>query len=60
MHKGHAPAVDGCKPSYTEQREKRIDGYRVTYEYNGQKYQTEMPSDPGQKIWVRVDIRPAR
>lgn len=55
-----ARQVQRCKTSYREQREERIDGYRVTYRYNGQKYQTEMPYDPGQTIRVRVDIRPAR
>ena len=51
--------VERCKTSYQEHREERIDGYRVTYRYHGQKYQTEMPHDPGRKIRVRVDVRPA-
>lgn len=55
----HARPVERCKTSYREHREERVDGYRVTYRYNGQKYVTEMPYDPGQKIRVRVDVRPA-
>ncbi len=55
----HSRPVERCKTSYRQHREQRIDGYRVTYRYNGQKYQTEMPYDPGQSIRVRVDIRPA-
>ncbi len=55
----HSRPVERCKTSYREQREERIDGYRVTYRYNGQKYVTEMPYDPGRKIRVRVDVRPA-
>ena len=51
--------VERCKTSYQQHREERIDGYRVTYRYHGQKYQTEMPHDPGRKIRVRVDVRPA-
>jgi uncharacterized protein YcfJ len=51
--------VQRCKTSYQQHREERIDGYRVTYRYHGQKYQTEMPQDPGRKIRVRVDVRPA-
>ena len=51
--------VERCATRHREHREKRIDGYRVTYRYNGQKYRTEMPYDPGKKIRVRVDIRPA-
>jgi len=54
-----ARPVERCKTSYQEHREERIDGYRVTYRYHGQKYQTEMPHDPGRKIRVRVDVRPA-
>jgi len=55
----HARPVERCKTSYREHNEEQIDGYRVTYRYNGQKYMTEMPYDPGRKIKVRVDIRPA-
>lgn len=51
--------VQRCKTTHRERREQRIDGYRVTYKYNGQKYVTEMPYDPGKKLKVRVDIRPA-
>jgi len=51
--------VERCKTTYREHREKSIDGYRVTYRYHGQKYQTEMPHDPGRNIRVRVDVRPA-
>tara|TARA_R110000782_G_scaffold86290_7_gene167447 strand:+ start:149 stop:718 length:570 start_codon:yes stop_codon:yes gene_type:complete len=55
----HARPVERCETSYREHREKRIEGYRVTYRYNGQKYVTEMPYDPGESIRVRVDVRPA-
>lgn len=55
----HARPVERCKTSYREHREERIDGYRVTYRYHGQKYVTDMPYDPGQKLRIRVDIRPA-
>jgi uncharacterized protein YcfJ len=55
----HARPVERCKTSYREHQEERIDGYRVTYRYNGQRYMTEMPYDPGNKLKVRVDIRPA-
>lgn len=55
----HARPVERCKTSYRTHQEERIDGYRVTYRYNGQKYMTEMPYDPGRKLRVRVDVRPA-
>jgi uncharacterized protein YcfJ len=55
----HSRQVERCETRYREHREERIDGYRVTYRYNGQKYRTEMPYDPGERIRVRVDVRPA-
>ena len=55
----HARPVERCETRYREHREERIDGYRVMYRYRGQKYMTEMPYDPGNKIRVRVDVRPA-
>lgn len=55
----HARPVERCKTTYRKHQEERIDGYKVTYRYNGQKYVTQMPYDPGKKIRVRVDVRPA-
>lgn len=55
----HARPVRRCKTHYREHREERIDGYKVTYRYNGQKYVTNMPYDPGRRIRVRIDVRPA-
>jgi uncharacterized protein YcfJ len=37
--------------------ENRIVGYDVIYEYNGQRYTTRLPSDPGPRL--AIDIRPA-
>jgi len=54
-----ARPVRRCETTFEERREERINGYRVTYRYNGQKYMTEMPYDPGRKLRIRVDIRPA-
>lgn len=51
--------VERCRTVYRSHQEERIKAYRVTYRYHGQKYMTEMPYDPGQKIRVRVDVRPA-
>lgn len=52
--------VERCETQYREHQEERIDGYRVVYQYHGQKYATRMPQDPGSRIRVRVDVRPAR
>jgi len=51
--------VERCSTTLQEHQEERIDGYRVVYRYNGQRYATELPYDPGREIRVRVDVRPA-
>jgi uncharacterized protein YcfJ len=51
--------VRRCATNYSTHEEERIDGYRVTYRYHGQKYATRMPYDPGKRLRIRVDVRPA-
>ena len=51
--------VRRCETRYTTHQEQRIDGYDVVYRYNGQKYQTRMPYDPGPRLRVQVNVRPA-
>lgn len=51
--------VKRCETQYRDHQEERVDGYDVVYSYHGQKYATRMPTDPGKKIRIRVDIRPA-
>jgi uncharacterized protein YcfJ len=36
--------------------ENRVVGYDVVYEYNGQRYTTRLPSDPGPRL--AIDVRP--
>jgi uncharacterized protein YcfJ len=55
----YARPVERCETRYQSRQEQRIDGYDVVYRYHGQKYSTRMPYDPGKRIKVRVDIRPA-
>jgi uncharacterized protein YcfJ len=55
----YARPVERCETRYRNQREQRIDGYDVVYKYHGQRYSTRMPYDPGKRIKIRVDIRPA-
>lgn len=52
--------VQRCNTTVRESREERIDGYRVLYQYKGQKYETRMPYDPGRELRVRVDVRPVQ
>jgi uncharacterized protein YcfJ len=50
--------VERCDTRYEEDWEERVDGYLVTYEYNGQRRTTRLPYDPGDRLRVRVDVRP--
>lgn len=54
----HSRPVRRCSINYEVREEERIDGYNVIYVYNGQKYATRMPNDPGRRIRIRVDVRP--
>lgn len=45
-----------CEVRNEERIEERVDGYRVTYRYNGRTYTTRMSHDPGQRIRVRVSV----
>jgi uncharacterized protein YcfJ len=63
--KRHAPyethyerPVRRCETRYTSRQEERIDSYRVIYTYNGRKYATDTPFDPGNRLRIRVDVRP--
>jgi uncharacterized protein YcfJ len=51
--------IERCRVSYETEYEERIEGYRVTYEYNGREYTTRLPYDPGNRIKVRVAVAPA-
>jgi len=59
-HTQYSRPVRRCETRYRNHREERIDGYDVVYRYRGQNYATRMPYDPGRKMKIRVDIRPAR
>ncbi len=51
--------VERCQTRYDDQWEERVDGYRVTYVYNGRRQVTTLPYKPGDRIRVRVDVSPA-
>lgn len=51
--------VERCATRYESRYEERVEGYRVTYEYLGREYTTEMPYDPGDRIRVQVAVSPA-
>ncbi len=47
-----------CQTIHEQHTEERIDGYDVTYRYNGREYSTRMAHDPGDTIRVRVSVSP--
>lgn len=46
-----------CKTVQDSHTETRSDGYRVTYEYDGQLLTTKMDTDPGDRVRVQKDVR---
>ena len=51
--------VQRCETRDEVREEERIDGYEVTYIYNGQEYTTRTRNDPGERIRVRISVNPA-
>ncbi len=49
---------DNCRVVNNYAEEERIEGYRVTYVYNGVEYVTHTNHDPGKRIRVRVMVQP--
>lgn len=52
-----AREVQSCRTVYDTQN--RLTGYRVDYEYQGQRFSTVTPQDPGQTLPVQVSVVPA-
>ena len=50
--------TERCEVRYRDSWDERIDGYDVTYQYGGREHTTRMAYDPGDRIRVRVDVRP--
>lgn len=51
-------SVERCGVRYIDSYEERIEGYNVEYEYAGQRHQTRLPYDPGDRIRIRVSVSP--
>lgn len=52
-------SVTRCQPVQDVSTERRIVGYNVEYRYRGQTYMSRMDYDPGERLRVRVSVRPA-
>ncbi|MFT4563590.1 MAG: hypothetical protein ACI9BW_003346 [Gammaproteobacteria bacterium] len=49
-----------CRVVNENQQEERADGYLVTYNYNGRRYETRTDTHPGDRIAVRINVRPVQ
>lgn len=52
-------SVRRCETRDEVREEERVDGYHVTYLYNGREYNTRTRNHPGDRIRVRVSVNPA-
>ncbi len=50
---------ENCRVTNNYREEQRIDGYQVTYRYQGKTYSTEMEHHPGKHLPIEVSVRPA-
>lgn len=53
-----AVPVQRCEVVRARVTEERIDGYLVTYQYQGRRHTIRTAEPPGQRIRLRVDVRP--
>lgn len=56
--RGYRETVRRCENTTEVRYEERIDGYHVTYVYNGREYSTRTVEHPGQRIALRVSVTP--
>lgn len=55
---GYYSTRERCEVRREYTSEQRIDGYRVTYAYDGREHVTITDYDPGNRIRVRVAVQP--
>ncbi len=54
----HTRLDEVCETTERVRYEQEIEGYRVTYRYQGEKYTVRMPYDPGKRIRLRISVEP--
>lgn len=57
-HKLRRGTEEHCQTVYEKSREEIVDGYRVTYRYNGRTLTTITDQHPGNRLRVRVSVLP--
>jgi uncharacterized protein YcfJ len=55
----HSVTRERCTVQRDYQRQSVVTGYRVTYDYQGQRHTTHMTEHPGDSIRLRVSATPA-
>ena len=50
--------VERCEVVSRRYTEEVVDGYRVTYEYQGRRYRMTTAQHPGNRVQLAVDLRP--
>ena len=58
-HHVRTETVTRCTTSYSTEERREVDGYLVTYRYNGRRYRTRMDDRPGNRIPINVEVSPA-
>ncbi|ROR32771.1 glycine zipper 2TM domain-containing protein [Inmirania thermothiophila] len=54
----HTTTEQRCEVVAERHEEEQTLGYRVVYRYRGQRYETRMDHDPGDRLRVRVSVQP--
>jgi uncharacterized protein YcfJ len=54
----HDATVERCETVSHPYTEQRVDGYRVTYVYEGRHYSMQTATPPGDRVQLAVDVRP--
>lgn len=55
---GYTEYEQRCSVRHQVSYEEVLEGYQVTYRYQGERYQIKMPYDPGKRIKLRIQIEP--
>ena len=57
-HDSYTEYEQHCGMRHQVSYEEVLDGYHVTYRYQGEHYEIRMPYDPGKRIKLRIQIEP--
>ena len=52
--------VERCQTTTERFEEERLEGYRVTYEYQGRSYTMRTREHPGEQVKLRVQVAPVQ